>query len=64
MSREHQNLSFLYQDHEATVQEGNKFWEEKCPDDVDSGRVCLLPHDFLRENPVKNAEVYLLRYIM
>jgi hypothetical protein len=54
----------VIQDREGTVAEGKKFWAEKSALDLKSGRVQLMTHDFFQENPVKGADVYLLRYIM
>ncbi|KAI5925278.1 S-adenosyl-L-methionine-dependent methyltransferase [Camillea tinctor] len=64
LSRVYPSLNFVIQDREGTVAEGKQFWGKKSPQDLDSGRVRLVPHDFFTENPIKEAEAYLLRYIL
>ncbi|KAH9938266.1 S-adenosyl-L-methionine-dependent methyltransferase [Fomitopsis serialis] len=39
-------------------------WMHEYPDAVQSGRVRLMAHDFFAEQPLQNAEVYFLRYVL
>ncbi|KAL7621041.1 hypothetical protein AAE478_008353 [Parahypoxylon ruwenzoriense] len=64
LSERYPNLNFVVQDRAANVEKGIPFWTERNPQALSSGRVKLMPHDFFQENPVKNAEVYWLRYIL
>ncbi|KAI1823254.1 S-adenosyl-L-methionine-dependent methyltransferase [Xylaria intraflava] len=57
------DLNFVVQDSAANVELGERIWAEKYPDALDSGRLKLMEHDFFRENPIRDAEIYWLRYI-
>jgi hypothetical protein len=58
------NLSFVVQDRAANVEKGQLFWSERDPDALATGRVKLMQHDFFQENPIREAEIYWLRYIL
>ena len=58
-------LKFVVQDREEFLDQGrNEVWAEGAPEALKSGRVEFIPHDFFLPNPVKNAEIYWLRYIL
>lgn len=56
-------LKFVIEDRPAVIEEARGFWQAECPGALED-RVSLLEHDFFRENPVKGADAYLLRYIL
>lgn len=41
----------------------NKIWNEALPGSIDSGRVTIQEHDFLKPQPVKDADLFFLRAI-
>jgi hypothetical protein len=57
--QQHQNLRVIVQDQVAVVEVGAK----NVPGEV-RDRVRFMAHDFFTEQPVKGAEVYLLRWIL
>lgn len=48
----------------ADLQLGLQFWKMSSPRDVESGRICLMEYDFFTEQPVRRADVYVLRAIV
>ncbi|KAI1373457.1 S-adenosyl-L-methionine-dependent methyltransferase [Hypoxylon crocopeplum] len=64
LSELYPKLNFVVQDRAANVAQGEPFWAERNPTALASGKVRLMVHDFFQENPVKDAEVYWLRYIL
>lgn len=59
IARKYPSLSFVVQDLEPVVESGRK----NIPPDV-AERVQFMAHDFLTPQPVKNADVYYLRWIL
>ncbi|KAI0966730.1 S-adenosyl-L-methionine-dependent methyltransferase [Xylaria arbuscula] len=57
-------ISFVLQDRAANVAPAERFWTEKSPDTLASGRMKIMAHDIFEENPVRNADIYWLRYIL
>lgn len=57
------DLKFVVQDTAATVEQAERIWKAENAD-ILHGRVALMAHDFFKENPIKKAEAYVLRYIM
>ncbi|KAJ7146171.1 S-adenosyl-L-methionine-dependent methyltransferase [Mycena epipterygia] len=57
------HLRFLVQDKEAVVPEGEEHWERELPGALAEGRVSFQAHDFFSPQPIKNADVFMLRYI-
>lgn len=53
-------LNFIVQDDKAILEAGQA---EGVPEEV-KDRVQFMPHDFFTEQPVKGADVYLLRFIL
>lgn len=41
-----------------------QFWKSSAPRDIESGRVTLMEYDFFTEQPVRRADVYVLRAIV
>ncbi|KAI0059947.1 S-adenosyl-L-methionine-dependent methyltransferase [Artomyces pyxidatus] len=64
LAKTHPHLHFVVQDRPAVVENGVKFWNENLPGALDSGRVKLQAHDFFDPQPVKNADVFLVRMIL
>ena len=58
------HLRFLIQDREAASNKGREVWKKELPDYVQEEKVQFMVHDFYKEQPVKDAEVYNLRYIL
>ncbi|TFY61604.1 hypothetical protein EVJ58_g4421 [Rhodofomes roseus] len=57
-------LHFVVQDRGPVVEQGRAMWMSRMPRAILDGRVTLQIHDFFREQPVKGADVYFLRYIL
>lgn len=65
LSHLYPNLSFVVQDRAPVLAQGEStVWPRENPSALSSGRVQFTPHDFFSPNPVKNADVYWLRYII
>ena len=56
VARKYPSLQFVVQDRAEVIN------AVQLPEDV-AGRVKLMPYDFFKEQPVKNADVYLYRWI-
>ncbi|TCD63172.1 hypothetical protein EIP91_005869 [Steccherinum ochraceum] len=64
LSKIHSNLKFVIEDRPAVLKQAETVWNQQAPAALQIGRTKLLPHDFFTDQPVKNAEVYHMRYIM
>ncbi|THH22374.1 hypothetical protein EUX98_g8214 [Antrodiella citrinella] len=64
LSKVHPNLNFIIQDRPAVIKQAETIWQRDAPDALKNKRTTLQVHDFFTEQPVKNAEVYHMRYIM
>ncbi|KAI2488246.1 O-methyltransferase A [Pyrenophora tritici-repentis] len=65
LSQVHPQLQFVIQDRAAMLEQAEKVvWPKDNPDAVAQKRVQFCPHDFFEPNPIKNADVYWLRYVM
>ncbi|KAI9688867.1 MAG: hypothetical protein M1822_001224 [Bathelium mastoideum] len=59
------NLRFIVQDRAAVLQQAKTIvWPKENPHAVEDGRVRFVAHDFFLENPIKDADVYWLRYVV
>ncbi|KAF7333316.1 putative S-adenosyl-L-methionine-dependent methyltransferase [Mycena venus] len=58
------HLRFLIQDTQAVIREGEQHWETELPGALAAGRVSFGEHDFFGPQSVKNADIFLLRYIV
>ncbi|KAF5365406.1 hypothetical protein D9757_011662 [Collybiopsis confluens] len=63
IARANPDLRFLIQEKQAVVQEGKNYWEVELPGALSSGRVSFEAHDFFTPQPVKNAGVFMIRFI-
>ncbi|KZT06657.1 S-adenosyl-L-methionine-dependent methyltransferase [Laetiporus sulphureus 93-53] len=64
LSKMFPSLHFVVEDLSKTIQKAEGVWGRENPEAIKSGRVKLLPSDFFEEQPVKGAEVYLLRHVL
>jgi O-methyltransferase domain len=65
LSQHHPNIRFVIQDRAPVLQQAETVvWPAENALALKEGRVKFTPHDFFDENPVKNADVYWLRYII
>ncbi|OKL61699.1 hypothetical protein UA08_02177 [Talaromyces atroroseus] len=60
LSRSFPDLQFIVQDLPEVIDGAVK----SLPDDVSPGRVQFVAHDMFEEQPLKGADVYLLRYVL
>ncbi|KAH9924169.1 S-adenosyl-L-methionine-dependent methyltransferase [Fomitopsis serialis] len=58
------SLRFVVQDLPVVIEQARAVWETEYAEAVSTGRVQLMAHDFLMEQPVKAADVYMLRYVL
>ncbi|KAJ7330390.1 O-methyltransferase [Mycena albidolilacea] len=58
------HLRFLIQDKQAVIREGEQHWETELPGALAAGRVSFGEHDFFGPQSVKNADIFLLRFIV
>ena len=65
LSRLYPKLKFVVQDRGPVLEQGeHTVWPKENPQALADGRVTFMQHDFFDVNPVKDADVYWLRYIM
>lgn len=65
LSQVYPQLHFVIQDRPAMVEQAEKVvWPRENPDAIAQQKVKFCSHDFFEPNPVKEADVYWLRYIM
>ncbi|CCL98637.1 uncharacterized protein FIBRA_00639 [Fibroporia radiculosa] len=57
-------LRFIIQDRAAVIPQAEVVWQHELPEAISTQRVQFMPHDFLTEQPVKGANVYLMRYVL
>ncbi|KAL4250264.1 O-methyltransferase COMT-type [Abortiporus biennis] len=62
LSRDYPKLNFVIEDRPSVIDQALAVWQKECPEAL--ARAKFLPHDFFIEQPVKNADVYILRYIL
>ncbi|KAI0917518.1 hypothetical protein AcW1_007303 [Taiwanofungus camphoratus] len=58
------SMKLVVQDRAQIIDQARSFWKREQPDALEKGRVQLIPHDFFKENPIKGADAYILRYIL
>ncbi|GJE88172.1 hypothetical protein PsYK624_042550 [Phanerochaete sordida] len=63
LAREHPHLRYVVQDRHAVAQEAEQLWQARMPGFVENGTVTLQGHDFFAEQPVKDADVFVVRYV-
>ena len=65
LSRLYPKLTFVVQDRGPVLEQGeHTVWPKENPLALADGRITFMEHDFFNVNPVKDADVYWLRYIM
>ncbi|KAI0922947.1 hypothetical protein AcV5_009806 [Taiwanofungus camphoratus] len=64
LCKRYSNLAFVVQDRAHVIEEAKTIWRCEQPDALETGRVQLMSHNFFEENPVKHADVYLLRSVL
>jgi hypothetical protein len=65
LSRLYPRLKFIVQDRGPGLKHAEQvIWPQEAPEALQAGRVQFMEHDFFQPNPVKDAEVYWLRYVM
>ncbi|KAI0789396.1 S-adenosyl-L-methionine-dependent methyltransferase [Abortiporus biennis] len=64
LARNYPKLKFIVQDLSEQIEQAPSIWEKELPAVLEGERVKFMIHNFLTEQPVKNAEIYFLRYIM
>jgi len=64
LSKSYPQLNFVVQDLPGIIEQAPAVWQRELPSVLDAGRVTFMPHDFFLDNPVKDADVYLLRHIL
>ncbi|KAI0512934.1 S-adenosyl-L-methionine-dependent methyltransferase [Xylaria bambusicola] len=65
LSHIYPDLQFVVQDRAPALQQAQtEVWPRENAEALTAGRVKFMPHDFFDVNPVKNADVYWLRYIL
>jgi len=64
LAEKFEHLRVVVQDRPPVIEEGKRVWEAKLPGILASGRAKLEVHDFLTEQPIKGADIYLLGQIL
>ncbi|KAK0615277.1 S-adenosyl-L-methionine-dependent methyltransferase [Bombardia bombarda] len=65
LSHLYPDLQFVVQDRAPVLRQAEtQVWPKEHPAALEAGRVRFVPHDMFGPQPIKNAEVYWLRYIM
>ncbi|KAK7065068.1 O-methyltransferase [Favolaschia claudopus] len=58
------HIELVVQDRWSVIEDAQEYWAGVAPDLIASGRVKLEAHNFLTPQPIHNAAVFLLRWIM
>jgi len=64
LAKEHPHLKFVVQDRGPVVEDGIERAKALFPEGLESGRVSFQEHNFLESQPIKNADVYILKLIV
>jgi len=62
--RRFSRLNLVIQDRSPVISQAKEHWGREFPEAVQSNRVAFQVADFFQPNQIKNAEAYILRYIM
>ncbi|GAA6057243.1 hypothetical protein JCM3770_003819 [Rhodotorula araucariae] len=57
-------VKVIVQDRPEVVPEALEVWKASAPEHLESGRATLMAHDFFTPQPVANADVFVLRFII
>ncbi|EKM51829.1 uncharacterized protein PHACADRAFT_199332 [Phanerochaete carnosa HHB-10118-sp] len=58
------HLNFVIQDTEATQPNAEKYWAERFPEAISSGRVQYHVHNFYEPQPIRSPAVYYLKNVL
>ncbi|KZT74274.1 S-adenosyl-L-methionine-dependent methyltransferase [Daedalea quercina L-15889] len=64
LSRKFPNLRLVVQDRLETIRKAETIWMHEYPEAIQTGRVRLVAHDFFAPQPIRDADVYFLRYVL
>ncbi|KAI0789398.1 S-adenosyl-L-methionine-dependent methyltransferase [Abortiporus biennis] len=64
LSKKYPDLKFVVEDRPSVVEQAPEVWQQEHSAALQAGRVKFIAHDFFTEQPIKNAEIYHLRYIL
>ncbi|KAF7333786.1 hypothetical protein MVEN_02335400 [Mycena venus] len=64
IAQKHPNLRVVIQDFERTLDGAKILWKNSFPTHIESGMVEFQAHDFFDPQPLKNAAVFMLRFIL
>ncbi|KAJ7106857.1 S-adenosyl-L-methionine-dependent methyltransferase [Mycena crocata] len=64
LARKNPHLRIVIQEQAEVVQQSIKMWKQELPGAVESGQVRVCVHDFFQPQPVQDAAVFFLRFII
>lgn len=64
LAKKFPNLRFVVQDLAPMIRQAEEVWLRELAEAIHTGRTKLMAHDMFTEQPVKGAEVYLMRYLL
>ncbi|BGP42379.1 hypothetical protein JCM10449v2_006384 [Rhodotorula kratochvilovae] len=57
-------VKVVVQDREEVIPDAQEVWQASGPEHLSSGRATLVAHDFFTPQPISNADVFVLRFII
>ncbi|KAF7304096.1 hypothetical protein MIND_00641100 [Mycena indigotica] len=63
VAQKHPKLKIINQDLEMQVAQAKQHWQTELPSHVENQLVEFQEHDFFKPQPVKNADVFMMRFI-
>ncbi|KAJ6586721.1 O-methyltransferase [Mycena sp. CBHHK59/15] len=57
-------LRIVNQDLGPTIEQAKLYWKEQFPEHVEKQMVELQAHDFFQQQPVKNADIFMMRHVI
>ncbi|TFK37922.1 O-methyltransferase [Crucibulum laeve] len=64
LARRYTEINIVIQDLPNVVEEGKRFWKEKYPKALQSGRVKLETHDFFEPQPIKGVSAFIVKQVL
>ena len=64
LAKQYPSLKFILQDRQAVIDKAKRMWQRELPEAVASQRITFMEHDFFKDQPVRDAEVYFMRLIV
>ncbi|OSX68054.1 hypothetical protein POSPLADRAFT_1043216 [Postia placenta MAD-698-R-SB12] len=64
LAKRYPDLKFVVQDREAVIEKAELIWKQELPEALEAERVKFMRHDFFTQQPVKEADVFILRHIL